>query len=277
MKLSLSMLLITLVGGCAAPMPAEDPSGWYESGAPLDVTEYVEYTGQAYDFPAGNEDTIARLKQLGLPADAYDIALAPDDRYAAGTTCDFAGNTNLPRVIEGRVTIHPRLYLKTDGCDRSSDEKYYGSYFLEDRTGGILVLGDSKVAHFDSGDWVKLLVRGTRKTYDLPMVYSHDVLEVVRGPEPIYFQTRTTAFTLADIGATWRVTGEVLTNPDTFGQFTLQGDGGVVFTATIDSELSRRGFTVEPGMRVQATGPLIYSYSTYSLILMRRGQVEILD
>ncbi len=34
---------------------------------------------------------------------------------------------------------------RSHGCD-DGDEKFYGAFFIQDRTGGLFVLGDSKVA-----------------------------------------------------------------------------------------------------------------------------------
>ena len=100
---------------------------------------------------------------------------------------------DLPFEVEGIVTLHPRWYFKTHGCD-DGDEKFYGSFFIQDGTSGIFVLGDSKVAHFDMGARVKMKVRGVRTIYDLNVVYAHDITEVVDyGPVPVYYDEATEA------------------------------------------------------------------------------------
>ena len=136
------------------------------------------------------------------------------------------------------------------------------------------MLGDSKVAHFDMGDRIKLTVRGGRTSYDLDMVIAHDVEEVVSHSNAIYFEEANSAFGLDDIARVVRVEGTVTTHPDTFGEFTLQSDAGTNWSVQLDSELNRRGVSFAPGDRLRATGPVIYSYSLLSVVIMRIGQLE---
>ena len=65
---------------------------------------------------------------------------------------------SLPMTVEGIVTTYPRYFQKKLVC--GEDERFYGSYFLQDSTGGILVLRDSRIANFTFGDRVRLKVRG---------------------------------------------------------------------------------------------------------------------
>ena len=251
----------------------EKGENWYDQGSDLDVTEPVEFTAKNYSFPAdGSASSIDALKIAMFPVDWWTTAYGPDDQYATGSGCPSEVNNSLPFTVEGVVTILPDYYFKTDGC--YGDEKYYGSYFIQDNSGGLFVLGDSKVAHFDMGDRIKLTVRGGRTSYDLDMVIAHDVEEVVSQGNAIYFEKVDAAFSLDDIARVVRVEGTVTTHPDTFGEFTLQSDNGTNWSVQLDSELNRRGVTFEPGDRLRVTGPVIYSYSLLSVVIMRIGQLE---
>lgn len=283
------LLATLLYAGCAPYREPEDPSGWYDSGTQLDVIEPVEWTDQPYDFPADPSDGVAEV--IGMALDAPDtdtIVYAPGDGFPDGD-CESTDDARLPFEIEGVVTLFPRYYVKTSGCDRNSDEKYYGSYFIQDGTGGIFVLGDSKVAHFDMGDRVRLKVRGVRAAYSgieetpLPTVYAHDLVEADLVGQAVYFQALDRDPGPDDIGQTFRVSGTVTGPMSTFGELPFRPDYlaegeemGVPFHIKLDQELTRRGWEFFEGDRLQVTGPLLLSYSEYSLVVMKLGQVELL-
>lgn len=255
----------------------EDYTSWYSEGVVLDVEEPLTFTDVPYADPAGGE-AIGDFEDALFPVADGDPVFATGDGYAV-SGCPSSQSASLPFEVEGIVTLHPRFYFKTQGCD--GDEKYYGSYFIEDATGGFFVLGDSKVAHFDMGDRVRLKVRGIRTTYDVDMVYAHDVVSVERGPEPIYFETLDRALTLgadrAEIGRVKRIVGTVLTEKDTFGEFQVEGDNGVIFNVSLDAELNRRGIGFPIGTRLQVTGPMHYSFSSFNIVVMRVGQLEVIE
>jgi hypothetical protein len=207
---------------------------------------------------------------------SYAVAFGPEDAYTSSIDCEQEIDNDLPFTVTGMVTAHPRVYFKTDGCNRD-EEKYYGSYFIEDRTGGLFILGDSKVAHFGMGDRVTLTVRAARTSFDLNMVVAHDVIDIQRGPEDISYEIPSVELGLEDIARVKRVTGTVITEPDTFGSFTIERTDGLLFNVALDAELSRRGFTFNIGDNIQATGPVMYSYSEFAIIVMRIGQVELLS
>jgi len=284
LRIALTTLLAGSLMACTTQREAEESDAWWDVGSSQNVEEWLEFTETNYAFPADDSNSIEQLKSLALPGSSFDIALGPDDQFESGSGCSTSSTSELPRTIEGVVTLHPRYYFKSDGCDRDSDEKFYGSFFIQDKTGGIFVLGDSKVAHFDIGDHVTMSVRGTRNSFDLPMIYSHDVIEIDRGPYAMYYQERTDAFTNDDIGSVLRVEGTVIPlegydtqTTDTFGAFRVEHDNGTIFDVTMDSEISRRGLSFEAGQRVRVTGPMLYSYSIRAIIIMKRGQVQFLD
>ena len=276
MRTALATLGLLALAACET-RPAEDPTSWYDPGQPKLVTEPIAFTDVPYDLPAAGELGIADLKDAVFPVSQFGVPLfGADDQYPERSLCDSNSSTELPFEIEGVVTLHPRYYFKTRGCD--GDEKYYGSYFIEDATGGVFVLGDSKVAHFGMGDRVKLRVRGVLTSFDVDMVYAHDVLAIERSAEPLYYEELSAPPSIAThrdaIGRVHRVEGVVVTEKDTFGSFQIESDAGDRYTIQLDVELTRRGTEYAIGERIRATGPLFYSYSTFSIVVMRLGQVE---
>jgi hypothetical protein len=267
------LLLAFALSACGNLGWREDPSEWYDPGVDLDVTEPVEFTDVNYDFPTDPTQGIGALADTVFPIDFWTAAYGADDQYPAGGLCESYVEDALPAVVEGVVTILPDFYFKTSGCT-IDDEKYYGSYFLQDATGALFVLGDSKVAHFDMGDRIRINVRGCKTSYDLDMVSAHDVVEIVERGLPIYYEVADAPFGLSDIAQVKRVSGTVVTEPDTFGEFSVESDDGTTWSVALDSELSRRDIEIEIGQRLQATGPVIYSFDVFSVVIMRVGQLE---
>ncbi|MFT7518971.1 MAG: hypothetical protein ACI9MC_001107 [Kiritimatiellia bacterium] len=276
MHTHLLVLTTILSFGCGEITdPVPDSTGWWETGEVFDVQEPIRFTATPYDFPADPSDGIGTFLEDFFPVADRTVEFGPDDQYGS-SGCGSKVNRDLPLEIEGVVTIMPRWYMKIDGCNRG-DEKYYGNYFIEDSTGGVFIIGDSKVAHFDMGDRVRLRVRGIRTNFDFHMVYAHDVIDVQRGPQPIMYQVADTPFSNPDIGEVRRVRGKVTSEPDTFGQLIVEAEDGTRWFVNYDSELSRRRAFPTVGQTVCATGPIQFSYSEYSLVVMRIGQVAVLQ
>lgn len=261
-----------LLSGCGAGVQQEDPWAWYDEPGDYDVMEPVAFTDQNYDFTGATA-----IADLPTPGD-FETMFAQSDSPATRDCDGWTTTSELPAEISGIVTLLPRFYFKTGGCvpDPSidSDEKYYGSYFVQDRTGGYFVLGDSKVAHFDMGDRVTLRVRAIKEAFDQTMIMVHDVLEVERGPEPIYYTAETDELGPEHVSRVVRVEGVVVNPPSTFGEIYLDGDQGQRWKMGLDAELNRRGVSWPVGTRLQVTGPVLYSFSEYTIEVMRIGQVE---
>jgi hypothetical protein len=263
------LTLSLLLAACADVREEPLPAAWSSVGD-TQVTEPVRFTDQPYtDLPG----TVGALAEDFFPT--TDVEYAPGDGYPDGSSCGGRENRDLPLEIEGIVTLHPRWYMKIDGCNRG-EEKYYGNWFIEDSAGGIFVIGDSKVAHFDMGDRVKLRVRAIRTNFGMDMIYAHDVTEVYREARPIYYQWAQDGIGADDIGETRRVRGVVETDPDDFGQFTVRTDEGAAVFVNLDAELNRRRTQPPLGATVCATGPVNYSFSEYSIVIMRVGQITVL-
>lgn len=274
------MLLALGLLACDVREQAEDWSAWYDSGEVFDVSEPIAFTDQNYSLPA--VDGVVSISDLQddviETATAGEIVYAPEDALSDDADCDTSTDSSLPMTVQGVVTLHPRFYFKTQGCDRSSDEKYYGSYFIQDDTGGLFVLGDSKVAHFDVGDRVVMTVRATKTNYDLPMIYAHDIVSVERDYSAIYYEVvEGRSLGASDMALVKRVTGVVTREADTFGQFQLEDASGSKHLVSLDSEINRRKWAPEVGQTVQVTGPVLLSYSEYQIVIMNVGQLEVLD
>ncbi len=280
---------LLLLAACGGRDAAEDWRAWYDDGELFPVEEPLAFTTDAYgtlddaSTPIGDVIASAFSFPRGFGTNVAPAALTP-----AMQGCEnFYSLDTLPARVTGVVTIHPRYYFKARGCDRD-DEKYYGSYYLEDDSGGLFILGDSKVAHFDAGDVVTLDLLATRTSFDVRMVYVHDVVDVRREARPIRYAVAQRPFGEDDVGRVRRMTGTVVREPDTFGETWIQPDGYDGGTCTpddarhcaitaIDAELNRRGVTFTTGERVELTGPVHFSFDTYSLLLMRVGQINRLD
>jgi hypothetical protein len=265
-------IALILAVGCVSPRPPEDPADWTDAGDALDVEEPVSFTDEAYGLDGG----IGAIESDVFPTADDTLVYAPGDGYAGSSDCDWAEDADLPMEITGIVTIDPRFYFKTVDCT-TDDEKYYGSFFLEDDDGAVFVLGDSKVAHFGIGDTVTLRVRGAHTRFDLDMVQTWDLVSVDPTHRAIHYEQVFNPLVAADIAKVRRVEGTVATTPDTFGEFILESDEGTSWFVQIDAELNRRGFTITAGERLQITGPVLYAYSQYDVVVMRGGQVTRLD
>ncbi|MCB9677555.1 MAG: hypothetical protein H6737_20785 [Alphaproteobacteria bacterium] len=283
MSRSLALLTALLVA-CAPVREPEAYDDWYGPMGELDedVEEPVQYTDAGYTYPEQGP-SVGGLADL---AEDFTRKYAPEDLPPDASCGDWVTTSDLPREMWAMVTLHPRYYFKTDGCDSQvdegdSEEKYYGSFFIEDSTGGIFVLGDSKVAHFDMGDRVKIRIRGIQRSFGLNMVVAHDIVEVDRGPYAIHY-TPAPALDFSEypdetwLGKTVRAEGVVTTDPDTFGEFSILADNGSTYLVALDSELNRRKVHYPIGSRIRATGPVQRAFGD-KIIIMRKGQIEVLS
>jgi hypothetical protein len=272
------MMSLLLGLACTFDDAPADYLSWYDEGTDVGVEEVMTFTDEPYGFPADTDEGIGALIDAVFPVSSDTISYAEDDQFGEDTDCSSRVESALPMVIEGVVTVHPRYYFKTNGCDAASDEKYYGSFFIEDATGGVFVLGDSKVAHFDVGAKVRMTVRGVRTAFDLDMVYAHDIEEIYHDEsQAIYYQPASGSLGASDVGEVRRIEGVVTTDKDTFGEFLVESDDGQSYSVSLDVELNRRGVSYPIDSRVQVTGPVLLSYSAYTIIVMKKGQVSILD
>lgn len=290
-----TMLLLASLSGCAADRPAEDPSAWFSPAQDYDVQETISWTTEPYG-DLGGDTEISTLTGRVFPVDSFtDIVYGSGETgFHADSACDTDTNDALPAEVTGVVTLHPSLYYKTDGCMGStelgdSDEKYYTSYMVEDDSDALFVLSDSRVAHFTAGDVVTLRVRAVRTSYDLDLVYAHDVLSVDRDTRALHYVDVTEGELSADmVPRVHRVTGTLVGyedwqdtcsmdpgNAEQFGEFLLQADDGVCHSFSLGLELGRRGLTWDPGTRLSVTGPVLDSFGI-KIVVELIGQIEVL-
>src|SRR5690554_5714061 len=292
-----------LLGACSDAAGPLDPEDYYSQGTSTAVLEPIGFSDKKYgergedsiDFQS--ESSIAEVLALfdststsftwyGFsPLDPFPVG----DERGFGVICDPFENPRfpqpinkieeLPTVIEGVVTLHPRFFQKVRVC--GEDQRYYGVYFLQDDTGGIMILKDSRVADFTFGERVRLRVRGLMKSYDSYAVLTFDKEEVVEPgtKHDIYFEERTVALTNDDIGQVRRVTGTIISEPTStnFNEMFIRDENGVTYAASVDRELAQRNIGLEDGMRVQLTGPVVNSYSSLVVLISSKGQIEWLD
>lgn len=266
--------LLLLSAACAEIAPLPDTTDWWGEGVDYDVQEPLRFTPEPYPDLPGDGPGIAAMREELLPT--IPLTFGPDDAFASDSDCDYRTNPSLPWEIEGIVTLHPEWYMKLRGCERV-EEKYYGNWFIEDSTTGLFVVGDARIAPFTVGDRVKLRVRAVRTNFGMDMIYVHDVIEVHREARPVYYQVADRALNDSDIGETRRVRGRVDGPPDTFGDFPILLSNGSTVIASLSAELNRRRFHPPIGQTVCVTGPIQFSFSTYSIPIVRIGQVALVE
>lgn len=291
-------LLSAGLSACADAGGPLDPEKTYDQGATAEVEEPIGFTDQQYDFTG--DTAIADLRSSFVdainPSDRFSYGIGADALYPIGDErkdsydCDFDPTNpyqspikqvpGLPATIEGVVTLHPRYFQKMTVC--GEDQRYYGSFFLQDGTDGILVLHDSRVADFTFGNRVKLRVRGMVKAYDTYAVLAYDQDEVIEPDTKydVYYETVTDRqLGLDDAGKVRRVSGEIVSEPTNanFNEMHVQGDSGTEWVISLDRELGLRGIGLKNGMRVQITGPVINSYNQNVILVASLGQIQWLD
>ncbi len=277
-----SRLALTMVlAGCGAPRGLEDPSAWYDSGAHAEVTEAVSFSTDAYGLPAQGDVSIADALAPAFEfPKGFGTHVASNEASVA--SCGWDSSDALPVTITGVSATLPRYYFKADGCGGAA-QKYYASYWLEDDSGGVFVLGDGGVAWWDAGDTVTLKVRAATRSYGLSYVLASDVVAVDRTHRAVSYEPTNGPLGDADISAVRRVTGTVVERADTFGQIPIRPDDATdvcethtdpgCVLITLDTEISRRGVKLQVGEHLSATGPVMFSYATYTIVVMRLGQL----
>lgn len=255
------------LGGCSPDLREEsDLAGQFDTpGEQRPVSEPVRYIerlpGRSYGLPRDGQpglgDLIALLPDSAIQAGEADIWAAPDDIPPCPDPDRVNIVDDLPITVEAVVSIHPRQYLKVPICDQ--DERNYGSFVVEDDTGGIVVLRNSRVAQFTAGDRVKLTVRAMMFTFRDPstrVVVSADVerLDPPDGePGFVLYERLEENFSVADVSESRRIEGVVMQSPNNtnFGQMILAskappssdpeaGEGSVVCRESCPTRCRRR-------------------------------------
>jgi hypothetical protein len=272
--------------------PVEDPIEFEETSAdvqgPTPIREVLDT-----EFPGSGDP------------DPVWFGYNPDDPYPFGPNSAFDepcdtnfGNrvfelNDFPKTIRGRVTIHPQVYQKPTIC--GEDHRYYGSYIIQDDTGSIMVLKDTRIPDFSYGDVVEIEVLGLIRQFGTTAVLAYDAETVVETGGAVPYQTLQTTFAEKfdrdgpqwtgstscwgitqggrnvgfqhppRVGNSYRVRGQVCQVPTdlNFNEMVLQPEGGacqedpdVSWTVSIGLELGKRNFDFERGEVITATGPV---------------------
>ena len=284
-----SLLAIALFGltpfvGCGGP---EQTLPTRESAPPqeLVVEEPIAFTLTPYDPAKDGPNTIAELNDVVNKSAFVWQGIAPGFPYPVQGDCEPDRNGDqapvtvsaLPMTIEGVVTIYPRYFIKPSFCGQ--DERFYGSFFIQDSTGGVFVMRDSRIAPFTFGDRVRMRVVGLTKIFDYHAVMSFDQLEVVTGPqgrEPIYVQPIERALRDSDQAQVMQVVGRVSSEAtnNNFNEMRLRSlDDSVEWIVSLDREVGQRNPDWRLGDVLKVTGPVINSFGL-KIIVMSYGQVE---
>lgn len=296
--------LPVVLGACADAGDPFDPEAHYEAAQNTEVVERIGFSDSNYGDRGDDsvefqgQTSIADTLELINPEDSGSFVwygFSPMDPFPLGDartfgdTCDPFENPNfpqpinkideLPTFIEGVVTLHPRFFQKISICGQ--DQRYYGAYFLQDETGGIMVLKDSRVAEFTFGERVRLRVRGVIKSFDTKAVVTFDSEESVEPgvKHDIYYEKSDGELGFDDIGQVRRVRGTIVSEPtgNNFNEMHIQDENGVDYAASVDRELAQRGIGLKNGTRIQLTGPVINSYGNFVVLVASLGQIERLD
>lgn len=263
----------------------------YDEGQTIVVQEPIAYTTDAYAFSGDTpiSDLVALAKET---SDFVWHGFAQDSLFPVANDCepDRPGDqlpvslATLPKTIEGVVTLHPRYFQKHRICGQS--ERFYGSFFIEDNTGGILILNDSRISKFTYGDHVRLRVKGlyaNKFGTGFQSVIAYDSEEILTGSSkadrlPIHYEPIDRALTQADQGRTVRFTGIVTrtANNNNFNEMHLKSatDESITWIVSLDRELGLRPLAFGEGDTVQLTGPILDSFGL-RMIVASLGQIEV--
>ena len=219
----LSSIAVAVLGCMAEPNNSIQPEQrWPTSGTQESVEEPVplsdRQSGLTYGLPKAGQASIQDLvdllpeEDIGFDGDKFFSASAQPLTCTGGRTAQTA---DLPMTVEAVVTIPGTYYIKVSVCDQ--EEKFYGSFVVEDDTGGIMVLRDSRVAQVQPGDVVRLTVHTLAISDNFGRVASRAVLsydlEKVPTTQDVLYSTETAAITSEQVGQTLRVAGYVLEHP----------------------------------------------------------------
>jgi len=296
--------LLLLVGaGCAEASEPASAADRYDRGSTTGLGEDLNYSSEPVEF-SGSTD-IRTLLDI-TKRDFVWLGYGEGDPYPTGrkrefeSACDTEyGNkvyelSDLPATIEGVVTLTPRDYQKTALCGQ--DHRLYGSYYIQDSTGSILVLKDSRIADFDVGDRVRLKVRGLLTGFGTKKILSFEEIEIERdrGPAPYekVEQSFENLFGAAcgeydsipeGLGNNYRVSGKVCQPPTTrnFGAIDIYPSGADcseepdnTWRASLGLEVSPRTLDLERGDQVTVTGPVTCSFDNYTMVVTTIAQFD---
>ncbi len=246
---TLVLFALFVLAGCGGEVRQDivpNETIWGEGGEQEFADEEITYMSREegdnrYGLPRegkpGIADLIALFPQEGLGFGDPNIFASPEFEDAPQVCSSWSNEViaDLPMDIEVVVTLYPRQYQKVSICGQ--DERHYGSYTVEDDTGGMLVLRDGRVAEFTYGDRITLRVHAVTLTFgrdlDTRAILVADVLpaEQPRVEEDggevlvreILYEEASEPFGTENVGKVYQVDGYVHEAPtnDNFGSMIL--------------------------------------------------------
>lgn len=296
-------LLFVAWTGCAETTEPSSPSERFDRGSTTEIGEELPYSSDPVEF-SGSTD-IRTLLDISK-RDFVWMGTGEGDPYPTGRKREFGaacepdfGNkvyklSELPATIEGVVTLTPRNYQKPSLCGQ--DHRFYGSYYIQDSTGSILVLKDSRIADFDVGDRVKLKVRGLLASFGTKKVSAFEEVEIERDRGPAPYETVDQSFEdlfgaacgeydsiPEGLGDNYRVSGKVCQPPTTrnFGAVVIypsdadcSEEPDKTWRASLGLELEPRVLDLKAGEEVTVTGPVTCSFGNYSMAVSNVAQFD---
>jgi hypothetical protein len=302
----LAVIIGASAGGCADTTEPSSPEERFDQGSNTQVSDPIEFLDLSQEsFEVRGETSIRSIVDSEpeiFGSEEFENRQPPlvwygynsEDPIPTGRTREFNkvcdpnfGNRvfemeSLPATIEGIVTLYPEQYENVGIC--GEDQRFYGSYVLQDETGAIKILKDTEIADFDVGDRVRLRVLGVQKSFDAVNVIAFDNEEVVaeageQGAPGVPYQTadkqfyrefgcRPDSLTTSqpqDFGKNFRISGRICQPPTNrnFGQMTIQqGDAQCDETVrtswdvALTADLNRRALDIKRNDLVTVTGPV---------------------
>lgn len=224
--LGFGMLVAAVFAGCGSDVRDETDSFWDLEGTDDPVAAPINFKSRddgSYGLPRDGQPSIQAVLDIMLAA-APNASVSEAAQAASNYTNQDCSSSNatvtdqLPITVEGVVTLHPRQFFKKLIC--AQDQRFYGSFVIEDDTAGITILRDSRVAPFTFGDRVRVTIdamtAGFNNAERVVFVADIEVLSTGAGGEVLY-QTASESFadTPADdlLGKVFRAEGNLFQRP----------------------------------------------------------------
>lgn len=299
---AVGLALLFGAGACAETdvgLSSEELAERYGTAETTPVVEPYVTTDTNYDFTG--ETSIADVSALIKYNEQVWYGVSPmDERPNPDQACGTFDNpvdelTELPTTIEGIVTLHPRYFEKIGFC--GSDERYYGAYFLQDSSGGIQILKDTRIADFDVGDRVSVRVRGVMQEFGAGFVMIWDDETVISRDNEVYAQEAGPLLVADDLGKVVKIRGKVA-DPPTSSNFNAvclippdsddvtpcdprcvgtEGCDGYILAA-FDREIGQRNpDPIETGDIIELRGPVISGFDDLTVLIAEEGQYDIIE
>lgn len=301
--------LLMIAVGCSDSDPRIAPGDRLqkESGDVTRVVEPYPTTPIAYDASLKGETSIADLIAL-IKTDNkgwYGVSKEDKTRFTSDK-CAIYNNkfeelNALPAVIKGVVTFHPRMFKKLSYC--GFDTRNYGSFWIQDSTGGIFVARESRVADFDVGDVIEIQVRGVMNNWKVPTVTTFDSIKIVERNN-LYAKVPNRSIYAKEIaikdapsyfGTVVTVTGEIVSEPTNYnfnsacivpiGADKTPCQGSCLSDKTcrtndkmylaIDREIGqRKPLPLDVGQQLKVTGPVAIGFTGNEISVAEIGQLS---